>query len=123
MNLNRNPNLDDLRSLIATADDRAGHHVLWVDDQAEVHLTKLKRYPIPEFPDNGQRVKLRVQTFPCAKEYVGPQTAGDNEWMNLLYDGLVKKWYKLNGTPGYLEIEQIAHPEDFDENGVMKPWR
>jgi hypothetical protein len=39
MNLNSNPTIADQCALFAAANDSAGHHVLWVDNLGEVHLS------------------------------------------------------------------------------------
>ena len=39
MNMTRKPTVTQLRTLLAKADDFAGHPILWVDKKGEVHLS------------------------------------------------------------------------------------
>ena len=51
MNLDNNPTMDELRDLLRPLDDRAAHHVLWVDRTGEVHITPMeKTWPAPKKP-------------------------------------------------------------------------
>src|SRR5262245_45076762 len=57
MNLNASPTTEQLQQLLAQHDDRAGDHILWVDDKGDVHLSQTPRNltadahaPLPEEP-------------------------------------------------------------------------
>jgi len=38
MNMNNNPTSEQLKELIASVDDNAGDHCLWIDNDGNVHL-------------------------------------------------------------------------------------
>jgi hypothetical protein len=98
MNLNRNPTKDELRALLASRDDRAGHHVLWVADDGEVRITTLPRvWPPHEFtpPPN---LRLRYETFHAGKGYVGQEAAEDDDWVDKQFARLLEEWDKVTET-------------------------
>lgn len=113
MNLNRHPTLAELRDLLARCDDRAGHHVLWVDPTGEVHLTRLPRgWPPSPLPVAAEEVRLRCETFHGGNGYVGPEAACDEGWLAELFDALLAAWASGQGNPGtiHLTVDQIAQP-------------
>src|SRR5947208_2164588 len=69
MNMEQNPTLAQLRTLIAACNDRAAHHVLWVAKNGEVHLS-----PVPEdttpvgFAEAEPEMQLRWETFQAGNE-------------------------------------------------------
>lgn len=98
MNLNNNPTKEQLAELLRPCDDRAAHHVLWVDRGGEVHVT-----PVPEEtgPDDFRREHPDVQLRPFIPEhdYVGPGAARDTLWVEDLYIALLDEWPKAHGKP------------------------
>jgi hypothetical protein len=99
MNLNNNPTKEQLRDLLRPLDDRAAHHVLWVDRAGEVHITPLEKKwrPIPEpGPDVLDNALVRFQTFTAGYGYVGPEAAASDEWINDAFDFLMRDWAKAN---------------------------
>jgi hypothetical protein len=98
MNLEKGPTINVLRDLIATANDRAGHHVLWVEKNGDVHLSMLP----PDqssvgFESEHPEMQLRLETFEAGNDYVGPNAAKDAEWINQLLETLTKEWSKAKG--------------------------
>jgi hypothetical protein len=97
-NLNRNPTKDELRALLASRDDTAGHHVLWVAADGEVHITTLPRvWPPGEFtpPSN---LRLRYETFLAGNGYVGQEAAEDDDWVDKQFARLLEEWERVKGT-------------------------
>ncbi|MFC6282794.1 MULTISPECIES: hypothetical protein [Polaromonas] len=94
MNLNANPSITDLKDLIASANDSAGHHILWVDTQGDVYLNCLDGDLSPVgFEDKVSKVlKLRYETFERGSGYMGPEAALDEAWVGRLFRSLVKEW-------------------------------
>lgn len=93
MNLNDNPTKDQLASLLAACDDRAGHHALWVDDDGEVRITKLPRiWPPPEVDSDIKQARVRVETFHAGNGYVGPEAAANADWVAELFGWLTRDW-------------------------------
>jgi hypothetical protein len=109
MNLNDNPTPDQLRDLLRPWDDRAAHHVLWVDRAGEVHVTPMERKErrpgsVPtEVLDNAA---VRFETFWAGKGYVGPEAARDDEWVNEALDWLTRNWHAAanDGKPVLIRI-------------------
>jgi hypothetical protein len=99
MNLNNNPTMDQLRDLLRPLDDRAAHHVLWVDHAGEVHVTPLAKEwrPIPEpGPDVLDNALVRFHTFYAGYGYVGPEAVTDDEWITEALEWMLRDWAKAN---------------------------
>ena len=108
MNLNNNPTLDDLRDLLRPWDDRAAHHVLWVDHAGDVHITELeKKWPVPQpGPEVLDNALVRFETFQAGNEFVGPDAADDDEWIAATLGQLAHDWAaaKGNGAPVLIRV-------------------
>jgi hypothetical protein len=93
MNLNASPSKAQLRQLLARQDDRAGHHVLWVDTKGDVHLSLVPAgLSATEFEQACPGMCLRYETFQKGNEYVGPAAAADEEWVSHLFESLLQEW-------------------------------
>lgn len=99
MNMETNPTVDELRALIRAEDDRAGHHIVWVATNGDVHVSIV---PEDMSPVDLERIhpdmQLRLETFQIGNEYVGPTAAEDNDWMNQLFEALNREWPRARGT-------------------------
>lgn len=109
MNLNNNPTMDQLRDLLRPLDDRAAHHVLWVDRSGEVRITKMERQawrPPPPPRDVLDNAVVRFETFWAGKGYVGPDAAASDEWITEAFNWLVRDWAAANsnGKPVLIEL-------------------
>jgi hypothetical protein len=107
MNLNTAPTTEELQQLLAQHDDRAGDHVLWVDDRGDVHLSQLPRNLTADaFERSRPDMRLRCETFQKGNEYVGPGAASDEAWVARLFETLVSEWPKANarGEVAYVEL-------------------
>jgi hypothetical protein len=108
MNMDRNPTVAEIRQLIKVCDDRAGHHILWVAKNGDVHVSRVPRDMTPVgFQQAQPEMQLRYETFEAGNEYVGPEAAEDNEWINQLFDALTKEWPKAKGKPEVEYIDQF----------------
>jgi hypothetical protein len=108
MNLNANPTADELRQLLRQCNDKAGHHLLWVDRSGEVRISRipLDRSPVPieqDYPD----MQMRCETFVAGNGYVGPSAADDEEWVAELLGLLMREWPKAKGKPGVTCTERF----------------
>lgn len=93
MNMNNTPTTVDLASILATADDSAGHHVLWVDRSGEVHLSVLDEGSGPnDLQAASPSMQLRYETFTQGNGYVGPEAAKDTNWLATTLRGLTDAW-------------------------------
>jgi shikimate kinase len=93
MNLDNNPTVEQLRSLLRACDDQAGHHVLWVAMDGEVHITRVPKQESPLVSKEwSSLMKLRYETFEAGNDYVGPEAAKDDCWVKELFEALLKKW-------------------------------
>lgn len=96
MNLNNSPTLEQLQELTRVADDRAGHHILWVNASGDVRLTRLPQELSPNgFEDSQPKLRIRYETFNVGCGYVGPEAADDVRTMQRLFSSLVKEWAGL----------------------------
>ena len=111
MNLNALPTQEQLRELLASSDDRAGHHVLWVSRTGDVSLTRLPPGMSPaQFEAEHPEMQLRYEAFEKGNEYVGPAAADDGEWVSQLFDSLLAEWPRAAGKAGvvYVDLNCVA---------------
>ncbi len=95
MNMEKNPKIEELRELIRGCDDRAGHHILWVAKNGDVDISRVPKDKTPVgFQETQPDMQLRYETFEAGNEYVGPDAALDDDWINKLFDALRKQWPK-----------------------------
>lgn len=107
MNLDNNPTPDELRELLRPLDDRAAHHVLWVDRGGEVHVTpmavngKIRPAPKTPGPDVLANAMVYFEPFWAGNGYVGPEGVADDEWMTQALEWLLRDWAaaKRQGSP------------------------
>ena len=95
MNLNNNPTMDELRDLLRPCDDRAAHHVLWVDRGGEAHVTPMeKTWPAPRKPGPDVLADALVyfEPFWSGNGYVGPEGADGDEWIPEAFNWLMRDW-------------------------------
>lgn len=100
MNLDQNPTKEQLADLIRPFDDRAAHHVLWVDRAGEVRVTRVeKRWPPPEpGPDVLDHALVRFETFQAGNGYVGPEASASDDWITDAFDWLTREWAAAKGS-------------------------
>jgi hypothetical protein len=103
MNLSRNPTIEQLRDLLKSCDDNAGHHVIWVGYDGEVHITLLDEDSTPGHRAEamGNQIRFRYETRQRDNGYVGPEAAQDGEHLRLLFRDLLRDWEK--DARGYIE--------------------
>ena len=103
MNLNQSPSKAQLKSLLAAADDSAGHHILWVDKAGEVHLDLLPEDLSPIGFENAKQedMQFRLETLQVENGYTGSDAAADQNWIDELYDGLTSHWTAK--STGYID--------------------
>ena len=100
MNLDKNPAAAQLAALYATCDDRNANHVLWVDEDGDVHIT-----PVPKGLPPGQlakqlpRLRFRYETAMAGNGYVGAKAADDEEYVSRMLAHLIRDWRA--GLRGY----------------------
>jgi hypothetical protein len=109
MNLNNNPTKEQLAELLRPLDDRAAHHVLWVDRGGEVHVTpmpKTSRRPPPPPPEVLDNALVYIEPFWAGNGYVGAAGAANDEWLTDALNWLVRDWAvaKVSGEPVFIEI-------------------
>jgi hypothetical protein len=108
MNMDKNPTVEELRQLIMACNDLAGHHVLWVANNGDVHVSRVPKGVSPVgFQEAQSEMQLRYETFEAGNDYVGPEAAKDNEWINQLFDALTKAWPKAKAKPEVEYIDQF----------------
>lgn len=108
MNLTTATTMGELRRLIAAADDRAGAHVLWIDNGGEVHLTAA------DSACHDGAVRLRFAPFQRGGGMVGPLAAHDDRLIGKMYFSILHHWlYAGDAPPGALHAEL----DDFEREG------
>ena len=81
--------------LIRARNDRASHHVLWVANDGEVHVSPVPKDTTPlGFQQSHPEMKLRLGTFEAGNGYVGAEAAEDRDWINQLFDAVAREWSK-----------------------------
>jgi len=122
MNMDQNPTVEQLRSLLVSADDWAGNHVLWINHAGEVLLTRLTRVPAmprptwetPTIPGTIADADVRVfcEEFPAGLGYVGSELATDDAWTSGLFRVLIWAWIHsaANPSPQGIDLEEVLHP-------------
>jgi hypothetical protein len=103
MNLNSNPTKSQLRALLASCDDDAGCHVIWVGQDGKVHAEQLPKDLTPfEWEQRmGSQIKFRYETLDCGNRYVGEEASKDPKWVDELFGWLERDWAR--GAEGYLD--------------------
>jgi hypothetical protein len=98
MNLDNAPTTEELSQLLAPCNDSAGHHVLWVSRAGEVNVSCVSPdLPSGSFDQTHPDMQLRYETFQRGNEYVGPDAAGDEEWISELFNSLLNEWTLAKG--------------------------
>ncbi|QVL49070.1 MAG: hypothetical protein KFB96_00570 [Thiocapsa sp.] len=101
MNLNNSPTIEQLAALVAECDDGAGHHVLWVDRDGDVHISTVPKHLSPVgFEQATPEMKLRNETFAQGNDYVGPNAAKDERLISDLLKSLKRAWAEHKNHPG-----------------------
>ncbi len=87
MNLNNHPTATELSALLASVDDNADHHCLWVDHQGEVHLT-----PVEQLEGCKPQMRMRLEIYCQGNDYVGAAVAKDHDYVEKLLVELIRAW-------------------------------
>jgi hypothetical protein len=103
MNLKNNPTKPQLQTLLASCDDNAGPHVIWVGTNGEVYAEALPEGLTPAglAESKGNRIKFRYETFDTGNEYVGKSASHDPMWIDELYGKLLRDW--ASDARGYID--------------------
>jgi len=103
MKLTDNPTKEQLRELIASRDDDAANHVMWVDHAGQVYLVPLDDSTTPsQYATHlKQDMRFRFETFERGNDYVGEAASQDEEHVDSLFDHLLESWQK--GKTGYVD--------------------
>lgn len=110
MNLNNNPTKEQLADLLRPLDDLAAHHVLWVDRGGEVHVTpmpKTSRRPPPPPPEVLDNALVYFEPLWATKGYVGPEGAGNDEWLTDALGMLLRDWAVAKGRNAPTEMIRL----------------
>ena len=102
MNLIQYPELEALRRLISQCDDRAGHHIVWIDQAGQMRVSRL---PPGETPNMWSRthqrqVAARLETFERGNGYVGPKAARDETYLKELLIKAREAWEEAGFSHG-----------------------
>ena len=93
--------LEDLKALIASGDDRSGHHILWIAESGEVQLTRIdpreQANLVRERIFKGRSVYVH-DTLARGGGWVGPAAAADSSWMAELHGTLDYEWSQFSAS-------------------------
>ena len=107
MNMNSNPTIDQLQQIFTACNDKAGHHVLWIERNGEVHLDQLPEALGPVgFEESKFEMQCRFETYSQGAGYVGAEAAKDKDFIESVYDELVRVWPRVKGQS---DIEYVDH--------------
>lgn len=106
MNLNQSPTKSDLSTLLAACDDKAGHHMVWVDNDGYVQIDVIPEAltPLGYATKLESVMRFRTETLQSGNAYVGTKASQDDAWVSELFSLLTKAWAK--GIRGYVECEE-----------------
>ena len=95
---------EQLIRLIASKDDNAGHHMLWVSIDGDVLLDTIPKdqSPVGYAKSLEERIQFRLETMMAGNGYVGTNAARDEKWVDRLYTALLK--YYEGGLKGYIDM-------------------
>jgi hypothetical protein len=104
MNITNGITQDEIAALLASKDDEAGDHILWVSRDGVIHLDLLPDNLTPagfatQYEDH---ILLRFETLPCGCGYVGSEGASDTEWVSRLFRAMLEHWAK--GQEEYIDV-------------------
>jgi hypothetical protein len=103
MNMNDNPTIGQLGALLATHDDDAGEHVIWVSAAGDVQVSLVE--------DDRNDVRLLYAPFEAGVGFVGVDAAADPDLLADLLSSLVARWHGAKGEPtGVIHID-LDDPE------------
>ncbi|MBY0231019.1 MAG: hypothetical protein K2W96_17170 [Gemmataceae bacterium] len=106
MNMNMNPTLEQLKELLRSGDDRAGHHMVWVRRDGEVMMTAVRTpKELSDLEQNRADMQLRYELYERGKGYVGEDAAKDEEYTSRFFASLKQEWEQAKGKPSIPFIE------------------
>lgn len=107
MNLNKNPTISELRKLFAAANDKAGHHVMWVDQSGEVHLDVVPENLTVPLSQALLGLALQFPIWVRGNDYVGPDAASAVAHMQGVFDALTKAWAAYHPSSGVVFVDGL----------------
>lgn len=104
MNLNQNPSIIELISIIKSCDDNNFNHIIWVSKVGNVLVEKFTtNNPASAFEKSFKnKLKFWLGVFHRGNGYVGEHAANDDKYLNVLFKNLMDNW--KNDFQGHVEI-------------------
>jgi hypothetical protein len=91
-----NLTIEKLRSMLAAADDNAGHHILWIDTEGNVALAGPFSPESDEraswLEENEKHIALRHETLCQGLGDCGPEFAADSKAVTKLFNFIADSW-------------------------------
>lgn len=108
MNLNDNPTLDELKTLFASCNDDAGHHVLWIDKEGEVNLSVIpKDLTQAGFEEATAQMQIRYEAFIQGSNYVGISASKNQSLMEKIFESIRKNWASVEEKIAVVSIDEL----------------
>lgn len=93
----------DFSALLASVDDAADHHILWVTRRGEVRLSPVGDNTPAGFEEKHEaEMQFRWETFQRGNEYCGADAAADSEYVASKLKELKRDWSM--GKTGYVDF-------------------
>jgi len=90
--------------MIASKDDKAGHHMFWVSMDGDVSLDMIPEdmTPVEYAKSLEDGMQFRLETMQEGNDYVGPQAAKDQKWTDRVFRALMTNF--KDGVRGYIDV-------------------
>ena len=93
MNLNEQPTIDQLASLLAKQKDSHGNHIVWICRAGTVHIDCLPPGANEEeFIKRTPNLSARLKTYHRGLGYVGRKAAADTDFVGKVLQNLQHAW-------------------------------
>ena len=94
---------EQFAAVVATIDDNAAHHIVWVDLTGYVHISAFPwgAGSPATWQKDQHDLKFRIETLCCGAGYMGKDASEDDQWMTTLHGWVKSKW--ADGAHGYVD--------------------
>ena len=108
MNMNNSPTIEEFKALTSACNDDEAHHIQWIRSDGEVFIDPLPENLSPVgFEEEHDDLMIRYETCNCGNGYVGAEAATDDEYMNRIFNSMVKEWDLAKNSTGKHYIDNF----------------
>lgn len=92
LNLNNNPQLNQLREIIKNG-DITKNNILWINKNGEVILSLIdENKTLQNFKKENPNMRFGYDVFSPGIEFIGEDAANDKDWIQEIFTSLIKTW-------------------------------